>query len=443
MQEIATNGPSEIIATIEEFIDVSQGGVSGSIVVEGALALPFDEAIAQKPSRRNSQSSGFVMPPAINNGIKSLQKKINGKIPSELLFLAIGILVLFLIWTGVSMISGGLNNESEQYKIILEEVETEISIAHTMTNEGRKEEALATLEQAEAKAKDAFHNSTFQADSKLYLKKITEMKDNLSDTTRISGKSLADISGDMPEESLKGVFLFDEEIYAFGEKNLFRIIGDNVENIIPLKEEEVIVAGIPLEKKQQMVFLSERGAVVEVSKTESSYAKTEDQASWKKGSNIGFFDKNIYILSTENNEIYKYSRGNDIYSEPSAYNKGSDLSDALSISIDGSIFVLKENGVVLKLLRGIEQDFQIEDAPEGFSNVTQVYTQPDLDLLLFLDGTSKRIFIFQKNDNEAVFERQILIDVENEVLSGISFDVSANRLLVSGKQKIYEVPLTK
>lgn len=451
MQDIAQNNNSrEILATIEEFIDIAQGGVTGSIVVEGDLPLPFEKTAIdhinipeyQKKQKESSQFN-FQVPQKISQFTNFLSKKVNGKIPQELLFLIIGIIVLFLIWSGISMIYGGMNNETQQYKTLLEEVDTDISIAHSMIKDGRKDEALNKLQDAEIKAKDAFHNSTFQADSQRYLKQITELKDNISDTTRISGQYLLDISGEMNDDILKGIFLFDEEMYAFGEKNLFRIIGNTLENIIPLKEEETVIAGIPLDKKQKMVFLTDRSALLEVSKTESSYAKTDDKSSWKKGINIGFFDRHIYLLSPENNEIYKYSRGNDTYSKPSAYNKGSDLSDAIDLTIDGNIFVLKKGGKVLKLLRGVEQDFVLENTPVEFANVQQIYTLPDLDLLLFLDPASNRIFIFQKNDNTAIFEQQIIIDSEDEVLSGLWFDLNANRIIVSGKHKIYEVPLTR
>ncbi len=451
MQDIAKNNTSkEILATIEEFIDISQGGVSGSIVVEGDLPLPFEQTAVNhieipeyQKQQRESSNFNFSIPSKISQWGTAMSKSVKGKIPQELLFLIIGIIVLLLLWTGITMLSGGMNGETQQYKTMLEEVDNEIGIAHSMIKDGRKDEALVKLQSAEMKAKDAFNNSTFQADSQRYLKQIIELKDGISNTTRISGQSLVDISGDIGTDTLKGVFLFDEEIYTFGEKNLFRIIGNKLENIIPLKEEETVIAAIPLDKKQKMVFLTNRNAVLEVSKTKSAYAKTDDKASWKKGINISFFDRHIYLLSPENNEIYKYSRGNDKYSAPSKYNKGSDLKDAISLTIDGSIYVLKENSVVLKLLRGVEQDFTLENTPTEFTNITQIYTLPDLDLLLFLSPSTNRIFIFQKNDNSAVFEQQIVIDSEDEILSGLWFDVSANRLLVSGKNKIYEVPLSQ
>jgi WD40 repeat protein len=433
------NDEKEILVTIEEFIDLAEGGVIGASVVSGSLALPFDDV--NTPISYNKKDNNKVE--TISDKMQKSIKHYSSRIPflKEVLFLLATIITLFAVWTGIGMISNEINSDTEKYKIILKDVSNNIGIAYSMANDGRKDESIRLLNKTEIKAKDLFQNSTFQSDAQRFLRQITEMKDNLSNTTRISGKSLIDISNQ--NDLLKGLFFFDEELYTFGENNLFRIIDNKVENIIPFNEDEKIIKGIPLEKKQKMVFLTESGNVIESEKLKSDYAKTKDIASWKKGNDISFFDKNIYILSPDNNEIYKYSRGSELYSSPLSYNKSTDLKNAISITIDGSIYILKENGIVTKLFRGTEQNFLLKDKPEGFDSVTSIYTKPDLDLLLFLSPSTNRIYIFQKNDNEAIFEQQYIIDGENEQLSGLWFDLNYNRILVSGKQKIYEIPLTK
>lgn len=439
MSDIAQNKAKEIVLTLEEFIDSSVGGEIGVLTANGAPALPFDT-----PSSRSQKKPGqtpFRIP--LPRFLQDIKNTIRSKVPNEVFFVILGILGLFLLWSGIQMLSQGINNDTEKYKVLLEEINTDIGIAKSMEEDGRKKEALAKLETTELKAKDAFHNSTFQGEASRYLKQITEMKDEFTDTTRISGKSLLDITAEYPNESLQGVFFFDEEMYIWGEKNLFRTVGKKIESVIPFPEEESITKGIPLEKKQQMVFLSDRGTVIEATKTKSEYSKTDDPASWRKGKDISFFDRNIYLLVPEQNEIFKYVRGNETFSRPSAYNKGADLSDAQSFTIDGNVYVLKPQGEVLKLLRGVPKNFEISGAPEEFKNADIIYTLPNLDLLIFADTTGKRIFIFKKNNDEALFQRQIFIDVEDEVLSGLWFDINSSRIILTGKKKVYEIPLVQ
>ncbi|HID91870.1 TPA: hypothetical protein EYG96_01690 [Candidatus Gracilibacteria bacterium] len=442
MQEIAENDSHEIIATLNEFIGVQQGGVSGCIVAHGALPLPFEETILHENSVAQSGEVVSSVFSPVSAFCTKIKHAVEGRVPQEILFLGVGVLVLFLVWSGIGMLSGGVTGDTEKYKTLLREINTEIGIADSIVKDHRESEALLKLAAVKLKAEDALQNSTFPVDSQRYLNKIVAMEDDITNTTRISGNAFADISVENENDILAGVFFFDKEMYSFSAKNLYRIIGKNIENVIPLKEEEIVIKAIPLEKKQEMVFLTERGVVLEVSKTEVSYAKTDDTASWKPNAkNIGFYDRNIYILSPENNEIYKYKRGQDTYSKPSAYNKNSDLQDALDITIDGNIFVLKKGGVVLKLLKGVEQEFEIKKAPNNFVSVTEIITSVDSDLLLFLSPTEKTVFVFKKNSNSAVYKQQIVVDVDNEELSGLAIDSETQRIIVSGKQKLYEIPL--
>ncbi len=442
LQEITENDSHEIIATLNEFVDTKNGGVSGCIVAHGAPPLPFEDTILHENYLEQSGQSASAFSAKVSSFFTTVKQKIEGKVPQEILFLGVGVLFLFLVWSGIGLISSGASGDTEKYKTVLNEINTELGTINSIIRDNREDEALVKLEALKSKAEDALLNSTFPVDSQRYLNKIIEMEDDITKTTRISGNGFADISLKNEKDELQGVFLFDKELYSFSGKNLYRIIGKEIESVVPLKEEEEVIKAVPLEKKQQMVFLTKRGALLEVSKTEASYAKTDDSAGWKPGTNnIGFYDRNIYLLSPQNNEIYKYKRGQDSYSAPSAYNKNSDLSDAIDLAIDGNIFVLKSGGKVLKLLKGVEQEFEIKNAPKNFSSATEITTSVDSDLLLFLSPTEKTVFVFKKNNNSAIYKKQIVIDVENEELFGLAIDPEINRIVVSGKQKLYEIPL--
>ncbi len=442
MQEISENDSHEIIATLNEFIPLEDGGVSGCIVAHGAPPLPFEDVVLQENAMIQSGRDENSFFARVLSWFADMRTKVEGKIPQELLFLGVGVLFLFIVWSGIGILSSGASGDTGKYKTLLEEVNTEIGAIQSVIRDNREDEALNRLEKVKLKAEDALLNSTFPIDSQRYLNKIVEMEDDITNTTRISGNGFADISLENKDDELRGVFLFDKELYSFGEKKLYKIIGKEIESVIPLKEEEEVIKAIPLDKKQKMVFLTKRGALLEVSQLESSYAKTEDVAGWKSDIvNIGFYDKNIYLLAPSQNEIFKYRRGQDSYSVPSSYNKGADLTSAIDLTIDGNIFVLESGGKVIKLLKGVEQDFELKKVPANFSKVTEISTTVDSDLLLFLSSKENTVFVFKKNNNTAVYKKQIILDVENEELSGLAFDSDINRIIVSGKKKLYEIPL--
>ena len=451
LREITSHSPEESIRTLEEFIGKEEGGVFGMIKAKGAPALPFDQednsSYTCAPKGNISQSSGkgfsfhdIALPPFI----LKLKKYIPASIKNEYLFLGIAIVFLMIIWSFISMISGGTSGETQKYKNMLQEINSNIGIAENKARDGRKEEALLLLDQIELNAQDVFNNSTFRVDANRSLKKIQEMRDDISDTTRISGNALVNISSEKPEVSLKGVLGFNEEFYTYDNNTLFKIIGETVGATIPLKAGEKVIKAIPLEKKKEIIFLTESGKILEGSGTNITYAKTEDTNAWKKGVDIGFFDKNIYILSPENNEVYKYIKKIDSFSAPVAYNKNADITDGISLAIDGSIYVLKPNGKVIKMLRGTTENFDLVDTPDGFEGVDIIYTLRDLNLMLFLDKEEKRVYVFRKGEEGATFNKQIVIEQsEDDTLSGLWFDVNANRILVSGTKRVYQIALTQ
>ncbi len=446
MQEIAQHSAKESVQTMAEFIEKEEGGVFGVIKADGAPALPFDAAPVAA-SARVSQSKGLsfhdlTLPPFVHN----LKKYLPEQVKNEYLFLGIFIVFLLVIWSIVSLFSGGVSQDIREYRNLLESVNTSIGIAEGQKEEGRKSDALESLLEAEANAKKVFENPDYKAGrtkAQQQLRRIQEIKDDLSDTTRLSGKDLVDITSKKENVRLKGVLSFNEEFYAYDSSSLFRIIGEKVDRIVDLKDGESVIKGIPLEKKNEMVFLTDAGKVLEGTISGISYAKTEDPASWKKGIDIGYFDKNIYIFSPENNEVYKYVKKLDTFSSPTAYNQNADIKDGISMTIDGDIYVLKPEGQVVKMHQGKLQDFELKDVPDGFENVDQIYTLRELSQMFFVDTAEKRVYVFRKGKEGATFDQQYLIDTEDSAISGIWFDVNANRIIVATTRHLYEVPLTQ
>lgn len=449
LKEITAHSAEESVKTIEDFIGKEEGGVFGVIKAQGAPALPFDQVGA--PLRREVYQQGgknglsfhdIALPPFLLN----CKKYIPASVKNEYLFLGIAVVFLMIIWSFISLLSGGISNDTAHFKEMIHEINSDIGIAENKIRDGRKAEALLILDSAEIQAKEVFNNpqSTFRTQANRHLKKIEEMRDYISDTTRMSGNALVNISVKKESVDLQGVLAFDEEFYAYDNESLFKIIGKTVETVIPLKSDERVIKAIPLEKKKEIIFLTESGKILEGKGASITYAKTEDSGSWKKAVDIGFFDKNIYLLSPENNEVYKYVKKADIFSAPVSYNKNADITDGISLTIDGSIYVLKPNGKVIKMLRGTTEDFDLVDAPDGFEGVDVIYTLRDLSLMLFLDKEEKRVYVFRKGEEGATFDKQIIIDTsEEDSLSGLWFDINANRILVSGKKRVYEVALTQ
>jgi len=136
MHEISQNDSHEIIATLNEFISVKNGGVSGCIVAHGAPPLPFEDTILSENALAQSAASdnSSIFAP-IGKFFTGVKHKIEGKIPQEILFLGVGVLFLFLVWSGIGMISSGASGDTEKYKTLLNEINTEIGTINSMVRD--------------------------------------------------------------------------------------------------------------------------------------------------------------------------------------------------------------------------------------------------------------------------------------------------------------------
>jgi len=131
---------------------------------------------------------------------------------------------------------------------------------------------------------------------------------------------------------------------------------------------------------------------------------------WPEATSISSYFNNLYLLVPNDNQIYKYALLANGYSNKTNYindNSNVDLSNAIDIAIDGSIYILKKDGCVLQYLAGNLVDFEISgippqefdtaDAEEGkLLSPTKIITNADIDEIYILDPGARRIVVFDK-----------------------------------------------
>jgi len=110
-------------------------------------------------------------------------------------------------------------------------------------------------------------------------------------------------------------------------------------------------------------------------------------------SDIEEYADNIYALDQKNNQIYlyKYQQGKEWINDSST-----ELSNAIDIVIDGNIFILKNNGSILKYFKGEKQNFALQEINPKLKKPAKFYTDSDSDYLYILEPSNKRIIIYEK-----------------------------------------------
>ncbi|MBI4035701.1 hypothetical protein HY383_02005 [Candidatus Daviesbacteria bacterium] len=125
----------------------------------------------------------------------------------------------------------------------------------------------------------------------------------------------------------------------------------------------------------------------------------------KKDSDLGGvkdiygFASNVYLLDPTGNMIWKYLPASDSYSDKREYfstDTKADLSSALRLQIESSIYVLKSGGEVLRFTKGVKDNFSFSGLPSGVKDPKSLFVSSDTDNLYLLDSGNSRLLTLTK-----------------------------------------------
>lgn len=157
---------------------------------------------------------------------------------------------------------------------------------------------------------------------------------------------------------------------------------------------------------------------------------------WIDPAGIGVFFNNIYVLDKESSKILKFVGGTS-KSNYFAASITPDLSNASSIAIDSSIWVLLNDGAVKKFTKGKPDDFNISGLDLPLSNPSRIFTNADLNKIYVLDNGNSRIVVLNKDGGySAQYQNKILKDARDfEVVE------SSKKIYVLSQNKIYQIDM--
>lgn len=185
--------------------------------------------------------------------------------------------------------------------------------------------------------------------------------------------------------------------------------------------------------KNSLIFLSENNEFYKFdlsSKTSSHLAVTLPADT--KIQDMVIFNNNIYLLDSQNNKIIKCaSMGNC----QAWLQEKADLSQAVSLAVDGSVYILEKNGAVSQYFGGIKKEtLQIKFKPFS-GQFFKIQTNPEFQSIYLADKSEKRIIIAGKNG-------QLIKQYVNQEFSELTdFQISPDEkvILILADKKIYEI----
>lgn len=197
------------------------------------------------------------------------------------------------------------------------------------------------------------------------------------------------------------------------------------------------------EAKNADVFISQIGGILAGGKDGLSLippsGKTSNQIVDWAGvettiDDADLYGSRLYILDSTHNRILRLPATAKGFAKPQFYAKdGTDFSSAVSLALDGSIYVLAKDGVITRLEQGLRKDFGVEKADPPVSSAAKLRTTEKSESLYVLERSPGRILRFNKKSG--ALTAQYTSDSLSEA-NDFSVDEKAGTILAAAGNRV-------
>lgn len=343
-------------------------------------------------------------------GVNNLKNKF-GQMPrlSRALFIfAVIFVFLFLVSTGLLYRNYQNQTTTESLSQKIEAIQNKKSAAEASLIYNDEVGAGKSLAEAEVLLAE-FPQKT-KSEKQAYqnlIQEIAPLREKLRHIVNLSEPSLlADVAEKNPAAETGGLVVFGNTLYAFDrfapiiyEVNLAtgEITDKNTATSAglefgSLEDERSAILYQP--EKKFFIFDSGTDSLEEI-----AVALNENENSIN---NLATYNQKLYVLDTRDNQIFKHAAAPDGFSRGTPWLKENlDLANSVSLAIDGSIFVAKSNGELLKLNNGQKVDFPASIDP-ALSSPKKIWTSADSNYIYILEPAGKRLVVLDKEGKSKV-----------------------------------------
>lgn len=188
----------------------------------------------------------------------------------------------------------------------------------------------------------------------------------------------------------------------------------------------------------KIYLLTKRGIFQFDKETRRQGLVVETNEDWGEIVDLRAFGGNLYLLDKQG-EIWKYPGLEAEFGTYRRWLQGTkpDFNDVAGMSIDGSAWVLKTSGKILKYTRGGKDAFIISGLDQPLSNPTAIFTDDDQENLYILDKGNSRVVVIDKSGE---YHSQYLWQGMAEV-TGLVASEEEKKILLLSANKIYEIEI--
>ena len=322
--------------------------------------------------------------------------------------LVVAILLIFAF--AQSIVSLGESQDKEQVETGYQETITDIEQKQGEIDSaliyGNDETAKQLLDEARTLLATLPDKKSYQETRDRLNQSLEEKADKINHINIVSEPAeLFDFATMEEGAAVRGMVKVNQQFFAFNSNNnsIYGYNLDSQESDIITNDTEELgnlqMNAIP-ENNNYVVFYSNADKIVRFSVLDGemeirdiTFANQD-----KMVQSICNYASRLYVLDTKNNQIFRHDPIATGYSTGQSWlDEELDLTNATSMIIDGSIWVLKADGQVWQLAQGSKGEFSLASIEPVFSNPTAIYTEAGFDNIYILDPANNRLVVFDKS----------------------------------------------
>jgi len=305
---------------------------------------------------------------------------------------------------------------------------------------GDDNRALTLLQEAKAGLDNLSESGKTRKNKKTELTKgVEEALSKLRKLIIVTPELVIDLTQQNPKAQTTSLVQIDKTLLAYGVDDNFLYKIDAQAKTVELKDHtgfsRLSNASTPKEN-DFVTFLTGDNEIASYDKNTSLLTKKDVAYPNEntKLSSICVYNRKLYTVDTTNNQIYKHVLTQTGFDKGAVWLKDdADVKDAVSIAVDGDMFVLKQNDELIKLTGGLKQDFTLSGVDPQLNKPTIVWTYNNVNNIYILEPTNKRVIVIDKTG------KLVAQYTANEWKSpsGMIVDEAEKRVYVLDENKLY------
>ena len=260
--------------------------------------------------------------------------------------------------------------------------------------------------------------------------RLAALNDKLNNITRLSVNTVVDFAS---VKGFKANFItrLDDRLYTVDTNS------GTLYQIDPVKKSSVAISqsaslksaisATPSSLGDSIFILTSTPGVLQYSPGKQLVTVKLSGGDWSVGNAIASYIGNLYILSPQNNQIYRHSRTSIGFSASSSYIKRANtasVAKGTALAINGSILVLDGTDKITTFSNGIGEASSVKDLPASIKGLSKLQLVGNQSLIALCNDTQHLVSV-NLQDTGFTYKQQYV--TPNEAIT--DFSISADGIL--------------